>query len=96
MPGGAACGAAALLVQLAYNELGIARVKYVSRSTRPARPIMAAAEPQSLSLGRRFLTFLGLKPLSDEEYLETLKEKRELYLRRIKVLEAAEAKKKSE
>lgn len=57
---------------------------------------MAAAEPQSLSLGRRFLTFLGLKPLSDEEYLETLKEKRELYLRRIKVLEAAEAKKKSE
>jgi hypothetical protein len=92
------------LLQWTYNELGIARVKYVSRTKVPPSPHKShptsspASERPPPELQRpwshKVLEFFGFQHISDEEYLARLKTTRDSALRRIEMLER-EADKKS-
>jgi len=94
------------LLQWTYNELGIARVKFVYRSQvalappnlqRPSSPPLTSdnrpTEPPR-PLSYKILSFLGFQRISDEEYLTKMKATRDHYLRQIEVLER-EAEEKS-
>jgi hypothetical protein len=82
--------------QLLYNELGVQRVKFVSRaspaaSTRLPLPIDTGIHELSVPkepLFDRMVHAIGLKRVSDEEYLAQMKEERARHLRRIAELEA--------
>lgn len=117
MPGVVTAGLVCTMLQFAYNELGIARIKYVSRKLQPPpqppasststsavpqpappAPSQADDEPKP-SLSERVFTALGWHKVSDEQYLEKLRLKREMYLHRIAELEkevAEEAKHQAE
>lgn len=104
LPGVTTASIVCTLLQLAYNEVDIARVKYVSRmlkeaqtspDVRPAvsRPL-SPPNPPSVDevvprkpIMERILTALGWHPVSNEEYVEKLKYKRDACLRRIAQLE---------
>lgn len=82
--------------QFLYNELGVQRVKYVSRtgpaaSTRPTLPISSGITelpvPQKPFFDR-MIHAIGLRRVSDEQYLAQLREERAAYLRKIAELEA--------
>lgn len=91
------------MLQLMYNELGIARIQYVSRKLQPPpqpptpstpavhQPIPTPSQEEEdepkLPLSERLFTALGWHKVSDGEYLEKLKLKREMYLHRIAELE---------
>jgi hypothetical protein len=83
------------LGQLLYNEIGVQRIKFISRryhiSSPPQTPV--ALEPSEAPapqkpLFDRMIHVIGLNRLSDEEYLAQLREERAAYLRRIAHLEA--------
>ena len=82
--------------QLLYNELGVQRVKFVSRtspaaSTRLPLPIDTGNHELSVPkkpLFDRMVRAIGLKKVSDEEYLAQIKGERATHLRRIAELEA--------
>ncbi|KIM79741.1 hypothetical protein PILCRDRAFT_555089 [Piloderma croceum F 1598] len=97
------------LLQWTYNELGIARVKFVSRNRHaqvaPASPTLQLPSSPPLTsdnrptelprpLSYKILGFLGFQRISDEEYLTKMKATRDHYLRQIEVLER-EAEEKS-
>jgi hypothetical protein len=97
------------LLQWTYNELGIAKVKFVSRNRRsqvaPAPPNLQPPSSPSLTSNNRptepprpfsykILSFLGFQRISDEEHLTKMKATRDHYLRQIEVLER-EAEEKS-
>lgn len=86
------------LIQMLYNEAGVARVKYVTRrlqNPQDAPPMLPAAQELSEASDHvpaqpvfgRILSMLGFHRMSNEEYLERLKEKRDRYLLRIAELE---------
>ena len=81
--------------QLLYNELGVQRVKFVSRarpSASPQSPLSASGITEPLApnetLFDRIIHAIGVKRLSDEEYLTRMREERAAYLQRIAELEA--------
>ncbi|THH13859.1 hypothetical protein EW146_g6404 [Bondarzewia mesenterica] len=79
------------LVQLLYNELQVQRVKYVSRKLQVVAPVVQQdpvdpPEPKR-PLSERVMGLIGLKKLSDEQYLAKMKNDREICLRRIAELE---------
>jgi len=81
--------------QLLYNELGVQRVKFVSR-TSPASPRLPLPSTSEITeppvpkepLFDRMIHAIGFKKVSDEEYLAQKKEERATYLQRISELEA--------
>ncbi|KAI0636719.1 hypothetical protein C8Q77DRAFT_520284 [Trametes polyzona] len=81
------------LVQLGFNELGVWRIKYVTRKIqeKPApAPLPAPAENTSepkMSFFDRAMSLIGFRKLSEEEYLKVLKKQRDEALERIAVLE---------
>lgn len=82
--------------QLLYNELGVQRVKFVSRTSSaasPRLPLPSAPEITELPVPKeplfeRMIHAIGLKRVSDEEYLAQMREERATYLQRIAELEA--------
>jgi len=83
------------LGQVLYNELGVQRIKFISRRyaipSQPLTPVVAPLpEPPvpKQPLFDRMIHAFGLKRLSDEDYLAKMKEERAAYLRRIAKLEA--------
>ncbi|KAH9063480.1 hypothetical protein EDB87DRAFT_1603957 [Lactarius vividus] len=82
--------------QLIYNELGVQRVKFVSRTSFAAshRPPLPSApgitEPLAPKepLFDRMIHAIGLKKVSDEEYLAQMRAERATYLQKIAELEA--------
>ncbi|KAH9043282.1 hypothetical protein EDB85DRAFT_1855748, partial [Lactarius pseudohatsudake] len=82
--------------QLLYNELGVQRVKYVSRTSlaaSPRPPLPSASritEPLAPKepLFDRMIHAIGLKKVSDEEYLAQMRAQRATSLQRIAELEA--------
>ncbi|KAH9843206.1 uncharacterized protein C8Q71DRAFT_240181 [Rhodofomes roseus] len=97
VPGMVTAGLVCTMVQLLYNELGVARIKYVSRKLQASQaPTPASAPPQHppdhdfeppRSVSERIFSMLGWHKVSDDDYLAKLKLKREMYLRRIAELE---------
>jgi hypothetical protein len=100
LPGASTAAVACVLLQLAFNELAVARVKYVSRSLHPSsqhtiqtslnpRPQLNTGPPlePAIPFLKRVLTGLGLREVSDEEYLATMKKRRDVYVKQIRKLE---------
>ncbi|KAI0345345.1 hypothetical protein BDW22DRAFT_1354257 [Trametopsis cervina] len=99
------------LLQLAYNEVGVRRIQYVSRklaerNITPEVAIVSETNSQktytvlpppepSRPFWERFCEYIGLAKVSDEEYLEKLKAKRASYLQQIAEIEAEREKKKN-
>jgi hypothetical protein len=84
--------------QLAFNELEVQRVKYVSRlRERQARPSPAepspppSTEPPALPLDVAFWRWLGVKKITPEEHLVKLRGERDLVWVEIQRLEREEA-----
>lgn len=111
MPGVVTAGLVCTVLQFMYNELGIARIQYVSRKLQPPQPQPTPAvsqpvplhqeEEPKLPLSERVFAALGWHKLPDGAYLDQLKLRREMYLRRIAELqkeseEEAEAKHQAE
>lgn len=88
VPGALSIGAVCTLLQLAYNEAGIIRLQYISGLNRSRTlPTPTTLSAPSLSMSDRFLALLGLKPVTDEEYIAKVKTTRDGYLKRIAELE---------
>ncbi|OBZ69244.1 hypothetical protein A0H81_10779 [Grifola frondosa] len=100
VPGATTAGLLCTILQLAYNELGIMRVKYVTKvMQKPEQSLddfsphssvghpISSSTPPKKPLGERILTSLGFKQISDEEYLQMIKRKRDGLLRKIAELE---------
>jgi len=83
------------LGQMLYNEIGVQRIKFISRrypipSQLPTPPTVSRlTEPPvpKKSLLDRMIHAIGVNKLSDEEYLAKMREDRVAYLRRIAKLE---------
>ncbi|KAF9469369.1 hypothetical protein BDZ94DRAFT_1182175 [Collybia nuda] len=96
LPGALTAGAICTLLQMAYNELGVTRLKYISRLNKEDPiskidvPSISTPIPQggAKSFSEKVLTLVGLQPISDDEHLAKMKIKRETYLKRIAELEA--------
>jgi hypothetical protein len=98
MPGALTIGAVCTLLQLGYNEFGILRLRYLSNLNGPLSVPKESNPPVSKSSSERLMSFLGMKPVTDEEYIQKLKIKRDGYLKQIAELEqklAAENEKSS-
>lgn len=88
-------GAFCTLMQFGYNELSVARLRFISRlqeENRSAVDIVTpipqrAAKELSGSFLQVAMKMVGMAPISDDEYLKKLKRKREMYLKRIAALE---------
>ncbi|KAG6809977.1 hypothetical protein H0H92_013826 [Tricholoma furcatifolium] len=88
LPGALTIGAVCTLLQLAYNEASIRRVRYIS-SLKVDFPADEAPKetPASRPLADRIFGMLGVHQVTDKEYLEKMKAKRDGYLQRIAELE---------
>ncbi|KAJ7063494.1 hypothetical protein C8F01DRAFT_1133239 [Mycena amicta] len=88
LPAALTVGAASVVLQAAYNELHVQRIKYIGQLSRPPPP-----EPESVieahkpPLRERILGALGVRTLSNEELLVKLTHERERHLKRIAELE---------
>ena len=86
-----------IVLQYACNEIGIAKLRYVSKSqeenksliTQPSSKLQNGKQvyEPSGSVFQQLLKLVGLVPVSDEEYLTRLKRTREVYLKRMVELE---------
>ena len=86
-----------IVLQYACNELGIVRLRYVSKSqeenksmiTQPSSKLQNGKQgyESSGSVFQQLLKVVGLVPVSDEEYIAKLKRTREVYLKRMVELE---------
>ena len=82
-------------LQYAYNEAGIARLRYISRQNAKdaSSSIDAEQPPQTLisnppaSFMDRVMHLVGVRKMADEEYLESMKKTRNRHLQRIAELE---------
>lgn len=103
VPGAVTATIICSLLQLGYNELGVMRVRYVSRKLQEAQgeqappPVLAPTQAVTLPpqpakpMMQRIMEFMGMPEVSDEEYLRKLRHKREDILRRIAEIEAEQA-----
>ncbi|KZT09650.1 uncharacterized protein LAESUDRAFT_646500, partial [Laetiporus sulphureus 93-53] len=99
VPGITTGGIVCAIIQFAFNEVGVARVKYISKKLRaqqePTRAPIASSSSPSGSVDAspwtarldRLLTLFGFTRMSDEEYVTKLKAKRASYLEQIADLE---------
>ncbi|KAJ7741585.1 hypothetical protein DFH07DRAFT_55648 [Mycena maculata] len=90
VPAALTAGLACVLLQAAYNELGIQRIKYVGKHSPQLETSLVPVEtttPVKQSLTTRILGTLGVKQLSDEELLVKLRRQRETHLEKIRELE---------
>jgi len=79
---------ACVLLQAAYNELGIQRIKYVGRLSQVSETSPVPSEtPAKPSLTTRILGVVGVRPLSDEELLVKFRREREKHSKKIQELE---------
>ena len=94
---------ACTLLQWSYNELGIARVRFISRNQhsqvttppadfhRPSSPLPTSSDHNSAGSPsptfERLLRFIGVRYVPEEERLAKMKVTRDGYLRQIAALE---------
>ena len=100
IPGAITVGVVATLLQLGCNEFAVQRLKLIARQrlsgdgSIPADPqpgptsrYSELSEHKSTSLKTRVLSLLGIRKLSEDEYLQRLKIQRDHYLLQIAKLE---------
>lgn len=98
------------LLQLLYNESGVIRVKYISRkledATHAQSPVqiipsssgkvyVPPPEEPSRPLSERFFEYIGMAKISDEDFVQRLRVKRDAYLRRIAEIEVEREKERA-
>ncbi|KAJ7097770.1 hypothetical protein B0H15DRAFT_1007626 [Mycena belliarum] len=87
-PAALTAGIVCILLQAAYNELGIQRIRYVGKISRP--PEISPAPPQDPpqpAFKTQILGMFGLKLLSDEELLGRYRRERDKHMKKIEELE---------
>ncbi|KAI9057913.1 hypothetical protein FKP32DRAFT_1597872 [Trametes sanguinea] len=99
--GARTAGLICALLQLGYNEIGVMRIKYVSRKIQETQarpqatptpvPVQEQDTTPKTSFFDRAMSVIGFRKLTDEEYLKTLKKQRDEALARIAVLERERA-----
>jgi len=95
--GAVTASAACIVLQYACNELGIARLRYISKlqeenkslTTQPSFNLQNGKQVYEApgSVFEQLLKAVGVIPISDEEYLVKLKRTRDVYLKRMVDLE---------
>ncbi|KAF7440645.1 hypothetical protein PC9H_000992 [Pleurotus ostreatus] len=92
---GAVAGAAVCaILQYSYNEIGVQRLKYITRpQSSQSKPTTPADD--NTPVFERVLSSLGIDRVPDDKYLIMLKDRREKHLRRIQELEAQIAQEES-
>ncbi|VDB82905.1 unnamed protein product [Peniophora sp. CBMAI 1063] len=100
LPGALVGAAFCSLAQISLNEVGVQRLKYISRernraSGPPSEPALAPSKPKRPLL-MRFMNWLGVKQVTPEEYLEKLRAERDLVWEEILLLEEEERNKERE
>ncbi|KAF7294750.1 WD-REPEATS-REGION domain-containing protein [Mycena indigotica] len=88
LPAALTVGAVSLVLQGAYNELHVQRIKYIGNASRQPTVVPVVVEPDKRPLRQRMLEAVGIRTLSNEEILDKLKQERERHLARIAELEA--------
>ena len=100
VPGALTACIACTLLQFTFNEVAVARVKYVSSRMENLPFSNPSIEEQRLSSADshntntsifskdRLLGLFGFQKVTDDEYLTSLKKERDVYMRKIKELEA--------
>lgn len=90
LPGALTVGIACTVLQYCFNELSVLRLRYVSNLKQETHPGQSTQRASNAVFGSPFQSLLklfGVIPISDEEYLMKLRQSREIYLKRIAVLE---------
>ncbi|KIK08812.1 hypothetical protein K443DRAFT_672331 [Laccaria amethystina LaAM-08-1] len=92
LPGAISAAALCTILQLAYNEAAVTRLRYVSKLKETGQMPVAPTPPppdssERVPVAQRILTALGLIQVSDEEYFLKLKRTRAVYQKRIIELE---------
>lgn len=89
LSGGLAAAAVCSLLQLVYNEIGVAKLKYISRARSDLPESTAEPSPSNSvqPMLRSLLELLGVRKVSEKDYLAKMKKSRQVYLDRIEVLE---------
>lgn len=90
MSGATTAGLTCALLQLAYNEVHVRHVKSVTRDIEQAQhsPEPTQEKEARRPFGERFFEALGMPKVSDEEFLQRLRVKRDGALKRIAEIEA--------
>ncbi|KAL1944693.1 hypothetical protein VTO73DRAFT_3123 [Trametes versicolor] len=97
LAGARTAGLVCALVQLGYNELGVTRIKFVTRKIEeatmpaPAPAIPEATDTPKMTFFDHALSLIGFRKLSEEEYVKVLKKQRDEALERIAILERERA-----
>ena len=87
LPGAITSALLCSTVQLIGNEIGVQRVKYVSRRRAPNQKTSAVETPPSESWMQLLFRSIGFQRVAQDEYLSRLKRERDAYLARIAELE---------
>ncbi|KAF9789915.1 hypothetical protein BJ322DRAFT_1044848 [Thelephora terrestris] len=97
LPGAVTSALFCATLQLIGNELGVQRVKYISRRQTPNQTTPAAEGSPSESWTQLLFRSIGFQRVAQDEYLSRLKRERDAYLVRIAELEKrAEEEKRKE
>ena len=95
LPGAVTAAVVCVLLQYTVNEADIARLKYISQqrlestSQPPADPPLehTLAHEPSPTLIQRIIQAVGIRKMSEDEYIERMKKTRDHHLHRIAELE---------
>ena len=95
LPGAVTAATICVLLQYAVNEARIARLRYISQQDRtstfqlpvdPSLQHISATEP-SPTIMQRITHAMGIRKMTEDEYLERMKKTRDHHIRRIAELE---------
>lgn len=106
-PGAITASIMCTFLQLAYNELGIMRLKFISDQLQkgenaldiptplpvaPEQPVVVVVPQEPLKpMSERVFGWFGFEKVSDEDYLAKLKAERDVHLKKIAELEREQA-----
>lgn len=75
-----------LALQYGYNRATMSRLQYISEHPEAASPPPPTPSEQ-LTFRQKMMNVLGVSQISEEEYIEKLKQQREKYEKKIRALE---------
>ncbi|KAG6817794.1 hypothetical protein H0H87_003202 [Tephrocybe sp. NHM501043] len=87
LPGALTISAACTLLQILYNEASISRLRYISGLKNKSPAVEAPAAPPIKPTLERFLSFIGVRQVTDQQYIDKMKATRDMHLKRIAELE---------
>lgn len=86
LPGAVMASLGCIALQYGYNRVAMSRLQYISEHPEAAHP-PPPAPSEELTFRQKMMNVLGVSQISEEEYIEKLKQQREKYEKRIRGLE---------